>query len=243
MLFFYEQFVRLVTDETLRHYIRIELPPASLIYTLFFSNCLSTTSRLCYVLACYKRGFEAAMATRTQSSSTFRVDALTYDRTYVNLYNGFLMDICNCLWRSRAFSVAETNAHGCLAPRPTLDALTPYVTSVERSFTLATIFGLSHAPTICYQSIQQVREMEDQELTKGRPLRVRHAGPVTHASLVQLASSGGINLSWQDYRIGVLNGLTNQGLAGIAELLKCTMTVLRHTMEGRDSSTQVSSSQ
>lgn len=233
ILDFYEVFVRLVTDENLRNFVRIELPPGSLIYTLFFSSCLANKSRLCYILACYKRGFEAAMATRTRSDGTFRIDALSYDRAYVNLYNGFLMDICNCLWRARAFSDAETNAHGCMVPRPTIDALTSYVSTVDRSFTLASLFGLSHGPTICYQSIQRVRELEDGELEKGATIRARHAGPVTQASLVRLATSGGLNLSWQDYRINVLTSLSDKGLPGIAELLKCTMTVLKKTMEGQ----------
>lgn len=238
ILDFYEVFVRLVTDETLRHFIRIELPASSLIYALFFSSCLANVSRLCYVLACYKRGFEAAMAIRTRSDGTFRIDALSYDRAYVNLYNGYLMDICNCLWRSRAFSNAETNAHGCLIPRSTVDSLASYVSSVDRSSTLASLFGLSHSPTLCYQSIRRVRELEDKELEGGARIRTRHAGPVNQASLVRLATSGGMNLSWQDYRIGVLNSLSAKGLPGVAELLKCTMTVLKNTMEGKGDAKQ-----
>jgi len=120
-----------------------------------------------------------------------------------------------------------------MVPRPTIDALTSYVSTVDRSFTLASLFGLSHGPTLCYQSIQRVRELEDGELEKGVTIRARHAGPVTQASLVRLATSGGLNLSWQDYRINVLASLSDKGLPGIAELLKCTMTVLKKTMEGK----------
>lgn len=238
ILDFYEEFVRLVTDEALRSFIRIELPASSLIYALFFSSCLANTSRLCYILACYKRGFETAMATRTHSDGTFRIDALSYDRAYVNLYNGFLMDICNCLWRSRAFSQAETNSHGCMVPRTTVDALTSYVSSVDRSFTLVSLFGLSHSPTLCYQSIQRVRELEDEQLKNGIDIQARHAGPVNQESLRRLAISGGMNISWPDYRIGVLNSLSEKGLPGVAELLKCTMTVLKNTMEGKGDSSQ-----
>ena len=238
ILDFYEAFVRLVTNETLRNFIRIELPASSLIYALFFSSSLANVSRLCYVLACYKRGFETAMATRARSDSTFRIDALSYDRAYVNLYNGYLMDICNCLWRARAFSNSETNAHGCMIPRSNVNALTSYVSSVDRSSTLTSLFGLSHSPTLCYQSIGRVRELEDKELEEGRRIRTRHAGPVTQASLVRLATAGGMNLSWQDYRIGVLNGLSARGLPGVAELLKCTMTVLKNMMEGKGDANQ-----
>ena len=233
ILAFYEQFARLVTDDMLRNFIRIQLPSSTLIYALFFSASVADMSRLCYVLACYKKGFETAMATKTQSDNTFRIDSLSYDRAYVNLYNGFLMDLCNCLWRSRAFSTAENNAHGCLIPRSTVDTMASYVSSVDRSFSLASIFGLSYSPTLCYQSIRRVRDLEDEQLEKGKAIRSRHAGPVTQASLTKLATSGGLNLSWQDYRIGVLNGLSEKSLSGVPELLKCTMTVLRNAMEGK----------
>lgn len=233
ILGFYEQFARLVTDEKLRHFIRIELPPSALIYSIFFSDSVSDLSRLSYILACYKRGFETAMATRTRSDNTFQIDALSYDKAYVNLYNGFLMDLCNCLWRSRAFSTAESNSHGCLVPRSNVDRFASYITSVDRSFSLASIFGLSYSPTLCYQSILRVRELEDEQLAGGVSIRTRHAGPVTQASLNKLATSGGMKLAWQEYRIGVLNSLTEKSLPGVPELLKCTMTVLRNAMEGR----------
>lgn len=230
ILDFYEQLVRLVSDNTLRNHIKIELPPPSLIYTLLFSTSLQTVSRLCRTLALFKKGFETAMSSRSVS----------YKRPYVNMYNGFLMDICNCLWRSRAFSDADSNAVGCLIPRPVVAILTEYVSSVDNSAALVSLFGVSYSHVLCYQSIQCVRDMEDEEMAKGTSIQTRHAGPVTQASLARLAVSGGMELSWQEYRIRVLESLGAKGFPGVAELLKSTMTTLKNAMEGRASSTQTS---
>ncbi|KAH8179567.1 mis6 domain-containing protein [Sarocladium implicatum] len=237
ILSFYEQTVRLVTADKLRNYIRIELPNKLLVYILFFSDSLVVMSRVCNVLASLKRGFETAMSTKRDGSG--RIDSRTYDRSYVDLYNGFLMDICNCLWRTRAFGDSP-NAHGCLVPRSTVEALTAYVPKVDKSFSLAMIFGLSHSPVICLQSILRVREAEDEALASGRTIRIRHAGPVTQMSLTKLATGGGLQLGWQDYRIGVLEALTEKDLPGVAELLKNTMTVLKTSMEGRTPGSQTS---
>ncbi|KAM4056121.1 mis6 domain-containing protein [Hirsutella rhossiliensis] len=243
ILSFYEQTVRLVADDVLRQYIRIELPPSALVYTLLFSPSLATVSRLCHVLACYKRGFEVAMSTKARHDGSARIDALSYDRAYVNRYNGFIMDMCNCFWRTRAFSDTDTNARGCMVPRATVSALEAYVASVDRATSLASLLSLSHAPVLCLQSIRRVREMEDAAMRGDRPaLRARHAGPVTQSSLAKLAAAGGIRLSWQEYRIDVLRSLSDKGLPGVTELLKNTMTVLKNSMEGK-ASTQGGSSQ
>lgn len=229
---FYEQAIRLVNDDSLKYYIRIELPPSELIYTFFFSSSVATMSRLCGILACYKKGFEMAMSTKARNDGSNRIDALSYDRAYVNLYNGYLMDICNCFWRSRAFSDADTNSHGCLMPRPTVANLTAYVSSVDKAFSLPSLLTLSYSPVLCFQSIRSVRDLEDAAIgSSGSAIRTRHAGPVTQNSLSKLAVAGGMQLSWQDYRIEVLRSLAEKNLGGIAELLKNTMTVLKNSMD------------
>ncbi|KFA78551.1 hypothetical protein S40288_01449 [Stachybotrys chartarum IBT 40288] len=241
ILDFYEQNCRLITDDTLIREMRIELPPALLLYSFLFSKSLATLSRMCYVLACYKKGFEMAMLTRSRRESSQGFDTLSYDKAYVTLYNGFLMDICNCFWRTRAFSDSDPETQGCMVPRVTTSALTMYVPAVEKTFTLASLFSLSHSPLLCLQSIQSVRQLEEVELERDDSIHVRHAGPVTQSSLVKLASSGGIRLSWQDYRTGVLEHLSSQGHVGINELLTNTMKVLRYSQGSRRSSQGFSS--
>ncbi|KOS18484.1 Inner centromere protein mis6 [Escovopsis weberi] len=233
ILSFYEQTTFLVNHERLKFYIRIELPPSTIIYSLLFSSSLATVSRLCHILSSYKKSFEAAMAAKSRQKGSPGMGSLPYDKAYVNKFNGYLMDICNCFWRARAFSDTDTNAHGCMIARRTVSRLTSYVVSVDKSFTLSTMFSLSHSPVLCLQSIQRVRELEDEAAAVDRSIRTRHAGPVTQTSLSKLGDSGGITLSWQEYRVDVLKTLDAKGLGGIGELLKNTMTVLKHSMDAK----------
>lgn len=242
MLEFHEQNVRLVSHDVLSRCIRIELPPPSLVYMLLFSNSLAIVSRLCGVLASYRKGFDVAMQTKARGKASNIIDTATYSRTYVDLYNGFLMDICNVFWRGHAFSTTDTNALGCTVPRGLVPPLTAYVSGVDKSFALESLFGLSCSPVLCLQSIQVVRRLEDAAVDRGELIRTRHAGPVTQQSLARLATSGGIDLSWKDYRVDVLATLSGSELPGITELLKNTMKVVKSLMDGKDtqSSTQVS---
>ena len=223
----YEQMLRLVMDPDFSNRLQIELPPPSLVYLLLLSNSIATMSRLCNVLATCKKIFESAMQARSQGKSP-----ASYTKSYVSLYNGFLLDACNCLWRSKAFSDADASSHGCLVARPAISALTAYIPSVDRSFALASLFSLSYSPILCLQSTQRLRKLEEDKLASGGSIETRHAGPANQASLAKLGTSGGIQMSWQTYRIEVLNQLNEQGLPGISELLKNTMIVLKKAMEG-----------
>lgn len=235
ILDFYEQTTRIITDTKLKRYIRIELPPSPLIYTFLFNNSLATVSRICYILACYKKGIETAVATRPRAQTTeaARIDSHTYDRLYVNLFNGYIMDACNLFWRNRAFNDTDTNAQACTLSPVTVSTLATYAISVDRALALNSYFSLSHSPVLCYQSIERVRDLEDDAMQHDAEIRVRHGGPVSQSSLTRLANAGGMRLSWQDYRIEVLKNLADSGFPGVAELLKNAMTVLKRSIDGR----------
>ncbi|KID94198.1 Mis6 domain protein, partial [Metarhizium majus ARSEF 297] len=236
ILDFYEQTTRVITDTKLKRYMRIELPPSPLVYTFLFNNSLATVSRICFILACYKRGIETAVATRPRAPATDaapRIDSHTYDRPFVNLFNGYIMDVCNLFWRNRGFNDTDTNARACTLSPATVSALAAYAVSVDRALPLTSFFSLSHSPVLCYQSIERVRDLEDDAMEHDGEIRVRHGGPVTQSTLTRLANAGGMKLSWQDYRIEVLKNLADNGFPGIAELLKNAMTVLKRSIDGR----------
>lgn len=233
VLDFYEQSARLTMDPKLISHVRIELPPGSIIYSMLFSGSLFSMSRMCHILAGYKKGFELAMSSSSRHDGSKAPDVPIYERGYVSLYNGYLMDMCNCFWRARALHEGDNSAHGCLIPRVTVSALASYVTSVDTTFSLGSLFSLSNSPLLCHQSIQAMRKLEDDAMGKDRSIRVRHAGPVTQSSLAELETSGGAHLSWHEYRLRVLEHLSAEGLTGVTELLKCTMTVLKKSIEGR----------
>ncbi|KAF9771481.1 hypothetical protein IL306_010897 [Fusarium sp. DS 682] len=82
ILDFYEQNARLLSHEVLKHYIRIELPPSLLIYILFFSSSVAIVSRICAILAFYKKGFEMAMLTKPDREKSNRIDSTSYNRIF-----------------------------------------------------------------------------------------------------------------------------------------------------------------
>ncbi|KAI0146324.1 Mis6-domain-containing protein [Xylariaceae sp. FL1272] len=193
------------------------IPPAPLVYALFFASSPVTASRMCSVVAQYKEGFQLALKS-TGATNTPK---------HIAEYNSFLMDICNCLWRSRAFDKKDASANGCLIVRPLVDNLNFYVESLSTGGSLATLFSLSYSPTFGLYAISHLRDVEENELENGSEgLDVRHAGPVTRKSLTTLASRGGVKLAWDDYRLGVLNHLDSQGMDGVGQLLSNTMTTL-----------------
>jgi len=220
ILDFYEAAAALYSKQRLLQHINVTIPPPLLVYLLYFSPSLAVVSRLCGILATYKRAWEAVMSEAVPRALTRR------ERDQINLFNGFLMDLCNCLWRDRAFSTTDLNAQGCRIPQSTQAALESYMRAADGKLSLKTAFGLSHSPVLCLQSISHVRELEDGE---AEVIGARHPGPVTQASVEQLAGRGGLKLSWQEYRSGVLGYLESKGFPGISELMYNTMKTLMKT--------------
>lgn len=225
VLDFYERSAASTMHPELKSVIRISLPPAEVIYTIHFTTSLTIQSRLCALLAIYKKAFEFAMA----PPNTMKQES--YSSTYVNGFNGFLMDLCNCLWRSKAFNTADPNARGCLLDPNINQILSKYVASLDNSLSLPTLFTFSYSPILCLLAISHVRELEDRAM---EDIELRHAGPVSQMSLKQLENHGGMKLSWQDYRLGFLHYLERQGVPGIAELMYNTM---KHLMPSREDRT------
>lgn len=239
ILTFYETTASLLSHPSLQAHIRITTPPSALIYILHFSPSLATLSRLCAILALYKRAFESAMSAKTPTSLDFAGAVVEpYHKDYVNHFNGFLMDICNCLWRSKAFNTSDINALGCLLPPSLPPTLTNYIISLDSGLSLSTLFSLSYSPLLCNLAINYLRELEDEAEEKsgeGKGLKIRHAGPVTQRSLAALEKAGGLKLSWADYRLGVLRYLERRGVKGVGELMYNTM---KHLMAAREKAAQ-----
>ncbi|CAK7271179.1 hypothetical protein SEPCBS57363_004485 [Sporothrix epigloea] len=243
----------------------IPLPKA--LYPLHFHHSPAIVSRLYAVLASYKRALESAIvhrprrsasaalasaqpdtaaASQSQSQTQSQLQPLAlpltdHERARVNLFNGYLMDVCNCLWRSRAFSSTDTNALGCLVDVAVVGRLAGYVQGLlDQDLPLAAAFSLSHSPTLCLQATSYLRQLEDEAMESAAvddsdnasptpPLQRRHAGPITQASLSRLAESGGLRLSWQAYRLGLLVYLEKQGFGGIGSLMNNTIKNLMNT--------------
>ena len=224
VLSYHETLVHTISHAVSHTQIRILTPYAETVYLLVFLNpTLSTLSRLCHILATYKRTFEAAMSKPPPGSR------YEYPRGYVNHFNGFLMDICNLLWRSRAFNGSDTNALGCLLPPAILPHIGAYLDMLTPPYALQAVFSLSHNLSLLGPSNAAIRDLEEKVMTDGRVVRTRHVGPVTQRSLEALAMDGGIKVSWADYRLEVLRWLGERGAGGIGDLMSCTMKQLMGT--------------
>jgi len=237
ILDFFEQYAAIISDSRLREHVRIVVPPQNpLLYTFLFSQSLAVVSRLCAVLCCYKQAIEMAMSIRSPQraeSSARAVHAEVYQPSETSRFNGFIMDICNCILRMKAFSLDEPNAAGCLVSRQRYMAYSNYVEGLDTKISLPALFGVSHSPIMSLQAILAVRDLEDEAVEReGRTLAVRHAGPVTQASLTSLKNSGGLSLPWGDYRVAVLLRLEAQGFTGVSELAKNTMKTLMKPRPG-----------
>lgn len=229
--------------------LRILTPDSHILYLLAFQHpTLAVLSPLCGILATYKLAFEASMAVISSQASQptppsaqdSSVRLAPYSPNYVNTFNGFLMDICNLLWRSRAFNRHDTNAHACLVSPAVLAPLRTHLETRAPPQSLAAIFALSHHPALAAAAIAAMRTLEDAAAKTanadadamqldGAPdgaIAVRHAGPVTQKSLALLGSQGGLKVSWAAYRLEVLRWLTAHGVPGIAALMFCTMKLL-----------------
>ncbi|KAK8110366.1 uncharacterized protein PG998_006823 [Apiospora kogelbergensis] len=221
VLDFYEEASRFASNPQLLRHAHVVIPPSPLVYLLHFSASPAVVSRLCGVLARYKAGFQTAMAGTVVSQRM----SDTYSVEYINEFNGFLMDICNCLWRSRAFNAKDANAHACLLSAGLVGDLTAYVRGFNLNVGLPALFTLSASPAFGAFATAHMRDLEEAEQGLG-DLDVRHAGPVTKSTLARLARDGGVNLSWDDYRLGVLGHLEDHGMNGVPELMNSTMTTL-----------------
>lgn len=195
---------------------QIILPKPQLVPLLAFDFALDNLSRLCAVLASYKRLME------------FNLEAQLFvfaDTT--DVFNSYVLDVVDLLWRSRALST-ESKSLGRVCTEPFLSTLRCYLSSVDREYSIAAIFGLSHNPAICAMSLKTFQELEDAaEVEAGRDLH-RHVGPVSQRTLAALEKEGGMRISWKDYRLEVLDWLDSRGVSGFKDFMYVTMKDLRN---------------
>lgn len=212
--------------------IRITLPLAPTVYTLAFTPINSVISILGSILATYKSAFETSMTSEFLQAPS--PSESLYPKELVGQFNGYVMDICNLLWRNRGLNSEDPNAMGCLVPESGFNALTEYIhdmndISRERKrdssfqYALSSIFSLSHHVALCNLSAACFADIES-SLGADQPRLDR---PVTQKALSALERDGGVKISWQDYRVRMLDWLDATGSRGIGDLMRSTMKALR----------------
>ena len=216
ILDFYECAVALFAHPALLPHVDIVIPSPTLVYLLHFDDSLATVSRLYNVLSQYKQAMVTAGGTRGFSKG---------ERASIDVLNGYTTDIVNCVWRNKALSIADKTAKGCGIPQRIVPDLENYLDSIDRTIPLSTIFGLSHSPALSLQSMLYFQKLEEDAMDTSdqEDILVRHAGPVTKASLAALANKGGLRLTLPDFKTGVLQYLDSEGFSGVGELMYSLM--------------------
>ncbi|KAL4939563.1 hypothetical protein BDV06DRAFT_214174 [Aspergillus oleicola] len=214
--------------------IRITVPLAPTVYSLVFHPVASVISIMNTILSNYKASFEESMVSETLQAHT-PTDPL-YSQQLVGLFNGYIMDICNLVWRNRALNSEDPNAVGCLIPPETITALTQYLRDVNErsrkrnrenafSYTLASVFSLSHHAALCNMSASCFADIEREYDVREDQPRLRK--PVTQKALSALEKDGGVQMTWQDFRVRMLDWMDSTGGNGVSNLMRTTMKALR----------------
>ncbi|KAF4767670.1 hypothetical protein HAV15_009646 [Penicillium sp. str.  len=211
---------------------RLTLPHAQTVYTLAFTPSVAVISSLNSILAVYKSAFEASLNSQVLQAQ----NSPAYGTDLVGRFNGYVMDMCNVLWRNRALNTEDPNALGCLVPAPTTTALTNYIKDLSEAarhydresafhINLTSIFSLSHHAAFCNLSAACFADLEeDQQVADHRP-KLRK--PVTQKVLQALEKDGGAKITWQEYRVHMLDWLDAIGCRGTGILMRSTMKALR----------------
>ncbi|EAA58129.1 hypothetical protein AN6600.2 [Aspergillus nidulans FGSC A4] len=211
--------------------IKLTVPLAPSVYTLIFSPVSFVISSMNSILCSYKSSFELSMNSETLQSK----DPL-WTQKLVPQFNGYIMDVCNLVWRNRALNSEDPNALGCLIPPATIAALTQYLREVNDkarkksresafSYTVGSLYSLSHHAALCNMSACCFSDIEKENDVGETQPRLRK--PVTQRALSALEKEGGIQMTWQDYRVRMLDWMDAAGSVGIANLMRTTMKALR----------------
>ncbi|EJT74117.1 hypothetical protein GGTG_07965 [Gaeumannomyces tritici R3-111a-1] len=233
---FYDAAARLISNPSAMPHMHIVAPPAAVLYALGFSDSPAVLSGLCGVLARYKRGLEVIMSGGGGAS---RPRLTVAEREQVAVFNRFFMDTCNCLWRGRALEKAGDNAVGCGLADAVIAALERWATAAAEDEAdkggkaLKAMYGVSRSPALCLAARDFLQGLEEAEMraaeAEAEPLLARHAGPASQQSLARLARDGGLDVQWQEFRLGVLDEFQRLGFGGVPDLLYQAMKGLMGT--------------
>ncbi|KAI8097038.1 Mis6-domain-containing protein [Halteromyces radiatus] len=206
-------FFEFISTISLHHDIpTIILPAASLVYRSFFSSNAMAISRICGILHNYKLSFED-----NDRKGGDWMDK--HSEEYLDHFNTYVLDICNCLWRNLAFSVQSTNSTAFSVSSDIVDMFREKCE--ERDDPLNLMFSLTHSSAFAGLS-KHFMKMKENELNIMNP----NEDPVTVESVKRMAETSGVTMTYSDYRVEYLSHLDILGFHGIHDLLYSCMSSL-----------------
>lgn len=242
VLEFYSSLADLYSHASTNANIRLTVPLAPAIYSLALSSNLAQISQLSNVLAIYKTSFETSLTSQSLQSPD-RTARGFYGAETVGLFNGYIMDMCNLVWRNRALNSDDQNAHGCLISDTTKNALVNYINDSNEimkhrrghlegpafNYSLGQMFSLSHHVALASHSAACFATFEERNYTSRLHQNIQMLRtPVTQKTLTSLEQEGGMKMTWQEYRVRMLDWFDALGSDGIGNLMRRTMKILRN---------------
>lgn len=179
--------------------------PQPLVYTLLFMDDPIIFSEVCGHL-----NFCKNILKDTEPSD--EATALT------NLHNSYVVDVCNLIWRNKAFDIGKnsTSAFGLTSSfSQSLGATLPIF---DRHSSFKSLFSVHHTPAFASLSANIVRKLEDQTPA----CETRHEGPITASSVEEILEDAGsqwLKLDFEGVRVEVLKELDRMGYTGLSDLL------------------------
>ncbi|RGB31764.1 Mis6-domain-containing protein [Rhizophagus diaphanus] len=186
---------------------RVVIPSSSIVYRAFFSSSGMSLSRICGIILQYKEAFD----------KNPQQNVSLHCRSYINYFNSFVMDICNCLWRNRPFNKTDKNSKGFQLDD---DIIRKLQETYNEDWT--SCYSLTHLPSFAALSKSCIQDLEESTPNIKRRLTL----PATQFSLKDISTAGGLQISFNDYRVHFLNVLYKLGFVGIHDFLYQSLTSL-----------------
>ncbi|CAG8494308.1 8443_t:CDS:10 [Ambispora gerdemannii] len=209
VLSFYESVVSLQLENS---WDKIVMPSSSIVYRCFFSSSGMALSRICAIVLHYKEAFDK------REKRAIQLGIFRHNRSYVNHFNSFVMDICNCLWRNRPFSKTDKNSKGFQLDNEVIEN----IKEICGGNSWVSHFSLTHLLSLSSYSKNCITEIENSTPN----LIKEQISPITLQSLKESAKLGGIKLTFSEYRVIFLNYLLDQGFFGLHAFLYNSLTSL-----------------
>ncbi|KAG0381202.1 hypothetical protein BGX24_006574 [Mortierella sp. AD032] len=230
--------------------IAVIIPEAAIIYRCFLSDSAMAISRICGIVYQYKQAYEAfeeeqqlqyeLLVQSQMASQSGDSEAMTtlpaplevpgYTREYVVQFNSFVMDICNFLWRNRAFNKTDKNAKG-FQMEPETIAHTKQV-CVDSGLSMNNMLSITHSTAFSGFSARFLKSLEELDDV---PIEKRLKAPASAKALKDMATNGGLNLTFDEYRIQYLDHLEEKGFEGISQFLfDCITNLLQRKLQSQE---------
>ncbi|GJJ70668.1 centromere protein I [Entomortierella parvispora] len=224
--------------------LAVVIPSTAIVYRLFLSTSGMAVSRICGIVYQYKKAFEtfeneqqllyeqsvlSSMPTDL-SSLPGPPEVPGYSRDYVIIFNSFVMDFCNFLWRNRAFNKTDKNALGFMIDRPTI--LKTKKICVDGGLSANNMLSFTHSISLSGYSARFLSSLED---LNGVQPEKRLNAPASSPGLQDMISKGGLQLQFEEYRIRYLNHLEACGFDGLSQFLFDSITnLLQRKLQTQD---------